>query len=78
MNSIVSELRANGYVVTCRQAPGEHGRIWLYRLSRESSPGLRGGEPAAGSARQPLAREAGVPARVPGDDWRLTPPPEDP
>lgn len=33
INSIVSELRANGYAIHCRQAkaPGG-GRIWLYRL----------------------------------------------
>ena len=33
INSTVSELRANGFVIHCRQgkAPGG-GRIWLYRL----------------------------------------------
>ena len=33
INSTVSELRANGYVITCRQTKGKGGgRIWLYKL----------------------------------------------
>ena len=33
VNSVIAELRANGYAIHCRQAkaPGG-GRIWLYRL----------------------------------------------
>ena len=78
VNSIIAELRANGCVITCRQAPGEHGRVWLYRLSREpsSGAGLRGEEPAAGSAGTPLpARPASSSGSCPDDGSRLTPPP---
>ena len=33
VNSIVSELRANGAVIECRQSAAPHGeRIWLYRM----------------------------------------------
>ena len=33
VNSIVSELRANGVAIECRQSVAPHGeRIWLYRL----------------------------------------------
>ena len=34
VNSIVAELRANGFAVACRQAvdPAGGGRVWLYRL----------------------------------------------
>lgn len=28
----VSELRANGYAITCRQETTPAGRVWLYRL----------------------------------------------
>ena len=67
VNSIIAELRANGYVITCRQAPGEHGRVWLYQLasSEQSSVGLRGEEPAAGSAGCPLPAR---PVSSPGSD----------
>ena len=34
VNSIVAELRANHYPVSCRQVRGEGGRVWLYRLAR--------------------------------------------
>ena len=62
VNSCVSELRANGFNVTCRQEVVGGQRCWIYKLaSREPSSGLRGGEPAAGSAGLPLSREAGVP-----------------
>ena len=77
VNSIIAELRANGFTIHCRQAPGDHGRVWLYRLSRQpsSGAGLRGEEPAAGSAGCPLpARPASSPGSCPGDGWRLTPP----
>ena len=75
VNSIIAELRANGYIIHCRQAPGEHGRVWLYRLSREPSPGaLRGGEPTAGSAGYPLPARPASSSGSPGDGWRLTPP----
>ena len=34
VNSIVAELRANGFVIECRQERGSHGgRIWLYRMT---------------------------------------------
>ncbi len=33
VSAIVSELRANGHRITCRQIVAPHGeRIWLYRL----------------------------------------------
>lgn len=33
VNSIIAELRANGFTIHCRQARGPGGgRIWLYRL----------------------------------------------
>ena len=32
VNSIIAEIRANSYRVTCRQVPGLYGRVWLYRL----------------------------------------------
>ena len=34
VNSIISELRVNGYPITCRQStdPGTGARVWLYRL----------------------------------------------
>ena len=35
VNSIIAELRANGYRISCRQASGEGaGRVWLYRLEK--------------------------------------------
>ena len=34
VNSIVAELRANGFLIECRQERGSHGgRIWLYRMT---------------------------------------------
>ena len=33
VNSCIAELRANGAVITCRQAAAPHGqRIWVYRM----------------------------------------------
>lgn len=32
VNSIISELRANGREILCRQATGAGQRIWLYRM----------------------------------------------
>ena len=33
VNSIISELRANGMNIECRQSVAPHGeRIWLYRM----------------------------------------------
>ena len=33
VNSIIAELRANGFLVTCRTVTDDHGeRRWLYRL----------------------------------------------
>ena len=43
VNSIVAELRANGFVIECRQERGSHGgRIWLYRMTPSSPFPLRG------------------------------------
>ena len=55
VNSCVAELRANGFDITCRQEMAQGQRRWFYRLvNREPSPGgLRGDEPAAGSAGHP-------------------------
>lgn len=51
VNSIVSELRANGMVIECRQSVAPHGeRIWLYRMV---SP-ARGHHPSS----KPTKREA--------------------
>ena len=75
VNSIVAELRTNGYGIDCRQAPGEHGRVWLYRLSREPSPADPAPVQAAGSAGYPLPARPGTGASA-GDGWRLTPPEE--
>ena len=37
VNSIVSELRANGFHITCRQDREPNGnRVWLYRLERRA------------------------------------------
>lgn len=80
VNSIISELRANGCSIDCRQAPSEHGRVWLYRLSLEpsSGPGLRGEGRTAGSVATPCPRGRRLrPGSCPDDGWRLTPPPED-
>ncbi len=34
VNSIVAELRANGFRIECRQERGSHGgRIWKYRMT---------------------------------------------
>lgn len=40
INSVVSELRANGFTIHCRQTKGPGGgRIWLYRLiPQEDAP----------------------------------------
>jgi roadblock/LC7 domain-containing protein len=37
VNSIIAELRANGYTIACRQDtdPAGGGRVWRYRLSHE-------------------------------------------
>lgn len=73
VNSIIAELRQNGYVIDCRQAPGEHGRVWLYRLSREpSSAETLAPIESAGSAGCPLPAGPGTGASA-GDGWRLTP-----
>ena len=63
VNSCVAELRANGFRIECRQDMVEGRRYWHYRLaSREPSSGVRGGEPAAGSAGYPSpARPASPP-----------------
>ena len=35
VNSIISELRANGREIHCRQTAGNSGqRIWLYRMTK--------------------------------------------
>ena len=41
VNSIVAELRANGYRILCRQGVDGHGvRRWWYRLRRPSQGSL--------------------------------------
>ena len=63
VNSCIAELRMNGFDITCRQDMVEGRRYWHYRLaSREPSPGLRGGEPAAGSAGHPLPARPASPS----------------
>ena len=38
VNSIVAELRANGFVIECRQERGSHGgRIWKYRMTTSAA-----------------------------------------
>ncbi len=32
VNSVIAELRANGFEIRCRQASDRGGRVWLYRL----------------------------------------------
>lgn len=66
VNSCVAELRANGFDIACRQEMVQGQRLWIYRLaSREPSPGgLRGEEPAAGSAGHPSPARPASSARV--------------
>lgn len=71
VNSIIAELRANGYVIHCRQKPGE--RVWLYRLSREPSSADPPPVQAAGSAGHPRPARPDTGAST-DDGWRLTPP----
>ena len=43
VNSIVSELRANGVAVACRRSTGAAGQpLWLYRLAGGPGGGERG------------------------------------
>ena len=65
VNSCIAELRANGHAIACRQAPGDEGRVWLYRLVRREPPsgGPRGDAAAAGSA-VPHPGPGGPPAGV--------------
>ena len=57
VNSIVSELRANGLIIECRQAVASHGeRIWLYRLTSPArghhpSPNQQSAKRRAGASR---------------------------
>ena len=59
VNSIVSELRANGLIIKCRQAVASHGeRIWLYRLTSPArgdithpSPNQQSAKRRAGASR---------------------------
>ncbi len=32
VNSVIAELRANGFEIRCRQVNARGGRVWLYRL----------------------------------------------
>ena len=32
VNSIIAELRANGFRISCRQVHRDGARVWLYRL----------------------------------------------
>lgn len=38
VGTCVSELRANGYGVACRQEVREGRRVWLYRLTGRPAP----------------------------------------
>ena len=40
VNSCVSELRAQGYVIHCRRAVVDGARRWLYRLEAPAQPSL--------------------------------------
>ena len=43
VNSIIAELRTNGYAIECRQARRLHGgRVWLYRMTPSGPFPLRG------------------------------------
>ena len=74
VNSAISELRANGHAIDCRQGAGpDGGRVWYYRLAgREPSPGRpSGAASAAGSAEltrpaRPVAAPGASPATAGG------------